>query len=190
MVVLKPFNYIYFIDDHGNVALKGLLVTKSCCPTISKLRRDVVYVAFTSTIEEDETKHFIHLYTFRCIKELVKDNQLGNITTIDIVASRHNPWTPFPNETRQKYRVRKKRLTKQLYVIMWDYVMKHSERHLCCRCCLSGIYHHPLLWRNMVMNGKLGLITSGVKLMNDPVDATHVFNNDLFDDVCQALHLR
>jgi hypothetical protein len=188
MVVVKPFNLIYFIDASGAVALKGLLVTKSCCPHIARLHSGVEYVMFTSTIEGNSDKRFIHVYRLECLQDLVQCQVFGNIVTMDVVHTRHNPWVPLPNETRKKVRRRKKKLVTSLSHIMLDYVML-NKKHLCSRCCVRGAYHHPMLWRQMVMNGKLGLNTSGIKLDNVPYDEEHVFNNDLVDEVCKELRL-
>lgn len=187
-MVVKQFNLIYFIDTCGSVALKGLVVTKSCCPHIARLQSGVEYVLFTSTIEGNSDKRFIHVYRLECLHELVECHLFGNIVTIDVVHTRHNPWAPLANETRKSVRCRKKKLVKHLWHLMLDYVMR-NEKHLCTRCCVRGAYHHPLLWQMMVMNGKMGLNTSGIKLDNVPYDKEHVFNNDLIDEVCKEMHL-
>lgn len=186
---IKPFNFINFLDTDGRVVVKGLLVTKKSCPFIPKLHAGVVYVIFSSTVTHgDELKYFIHVYMLEALVDLVRHKRLGGITDADIVSSHHNPWVPLPNETRKHLRHRKKRLTVRLYDVMWEYVMQHQDQNLCSRCCRIG-HHHPILWQRMVMNGKVGFITSGVVLVKIPYNEEHVFNNNLVHEVCSEMHM-
>ena len=192
---IKPFNFINFLDNSGMLVVKGLIVTKKCCPFIPKLHVGVVYVIFSSTVEHGD-KQFIHVYMLESIVDLMKHNRLGGITDADIVASHHNPWSPLPNETRSKLRQRKKKLSNKLYNIMWNYMMLHQDQTMCNKCCARGgtccvrsSHHHPILWQEMVMNGKVGFITSGIVLAKKPYNEEHMFNNDLVRDVCRELHM-
>lgn len=191
---IKPFNFINFLDTSGRLVVRGLLVTKNCCPFIPKLHVGVVYVVFSSTVEHgEEVKQFIHVYMLESLVDLVRNQRLGGITDADIVASHHNPWTPLPNETRKKMRQRKKMLSATLYKVMCDYVL-NQEENLCKRCahyskCCGRGHNHTILWQQMGLNGKVGFITSGFSLVNIPYNENHRFNGDLVRELCKKLHM-